>query len=652
MTHAKAPARSLPQVLRKESHVRSGCRAWRRIVPALLFALSVAGRSEGQPAFTDVGATLIGVSSSSLAWGDYDNDGDLDILLAGWTGSSRTARVYRNDGAGTFTDIGAPLVGVDEGSANWVDFDNDGDLDILLTGFFGPPVASPPKATKLYRNDAGTFVEVASTGLPDVAYSSSAWGDFDNDGDLDLALTGWQSAGSYIASVYRNDGGGKFTAVTAGLTPVLYGAVAWGDFDNDGDLDLLLTGDTGLLSSVTKIYRNNGNATFTDVGAGFAGVKNSSVAWGDADNDGDLDILITGRQPLYPSDLLILWLYTNVGGGSFPGSGVGGTEYGSISWADYDNDGDLDFLVTGSTTVSLDARLYRNDGATFVVSAAGLTGVARSSAAWGDYDNDGDLDLLVSGYRNGVDSTWLYRNNATSANNAPGAPAGLNASVASGQVALSWASATDAQTPPAGLTYNLRVGTTPGGTDVSSPMASTATGYRRIPAMGNVQLGNTAILKGLASGTYYWSVQAVDTAFAGSPFAAEQTFTVGAVSPAGQRFFTVDPCRVVDTRFGDGFALLGDTVRTFVMANKCGVPSSARALSINVTATGPTVPGDLRVFPAGVALPLVSTINYAAAQTRANSAVVALGAGGAISVRCDQAAGTVELIVDVNGYFE
>ena len=619
---------------------------------ALLFVLSVAGRSEGQPAFTDIGASLVGVSSSSLAWGDYDNDGDLDILLMGWTGSSRTARVYRNDGAGIFTDIGAPLVGVDEGSATWADFDNDGDLDILLTGFVGPPVASPPKATKLYRNDAGAFVEVASTGLPDVAYSSAAWGDFDNDGDLDVAITGWQAAGSYVASAYRNDGGGTFTAVTAGLTPVLYGSVAWGDFDNDGDLDVLLTGDTGLSSSVTKIYRNDGNATFTDIGAGLAGVKNSSVAWGDADNDGDLDILLTGRQPSFPSDLLLLWLYTNVGGTTFPGSGVGGTEYGSLSWADYDNDGDLDFLLTGSTTISLDARLYRNDGATFVNSGAGLTGVARSSAAWGDYDSDGDLDLLVSGYRNGVDSTFLYRNNSTTANSAPNAPAGFTSSLASGQVTLSWTAATDAQTPAPGLTYNLRVGTTPGGTEVSSPMASAATGYRRVAAMGNLQLGNTGILKNLPTGTYYWSVQAVDTAFTGSAFAAEQTFTIGAVNPTGQKFFTVDPCRAVDTRSGDGFVLLANSSRTFAISGKCSVPTSAKAVSLNVTVTGPTAPGDLRIYPTGVALPLVSAINYDAGQTRANNAVAILGTAGAIDVRCDQGAGSVDLIVDVNGYFQ
>ena len=85
-----------------------------------------------------------------MAWGDYDNDGDLDILLTGDHGSGgRVAKVYRNDGGGTFTDIGAGLTGVYDSSVAWGDYDNDGDLDILLTGYSGSG-----KVAKVYRNDA------------------------------------------------------------------------------------------------------------------------------------------------------------------------------------------------------------------------------------------------------------------------------------------------------------------------------------------------------------------------------------------------------------------------------------------------------------------------------------------------------------------
>jgi hypothetical protein len=118
-------------------------------------------------------------------------------------------------------------------------------------------------------------------------------------------------------------------------------------------------------------------------------------------------------------------------------------------------------------------------------------------------------------------------------------------------------------------------------------------------------------------------------------------------------FYAVTPCRVLDTRSGaNGPALSGGDTRTIVVGGACGVPAGASAASLNVTVVSATTAGDLRLFPAGVALPLVSTINYAGGQTRANNAITALSSAGLLSVACAQATGTVDLIVDVNGYFE
>ncbi len=221
------------------------------------------------------------------------------------------------------------------------------------------------------------------------------------------------------------------------------------------------------------------------------------------------------------------------------GAGFAGVAHGSVAWGDYDNDGDLDILSAGSSASSLDTRVYRNDGGTFTDIGAGFAGLGASSAAWGDYDNDGDLDVLVAGDSLGVSVTKLYRNNATATNSAPAAPTGLVASAPLGEVTLSWTAATDAQTPAAGLTYNLRVGTTPGGSEVSSPMAADS-GYRRLPAMGNLQLGTTAALGSLPPGTYYWSVQAIDSAFAGSVFAPERSVSTGITIQS----FTANPVLV------------------------------------------------------------------------------------------------------------
>ena len=354
--------------------------------------------------FTDIDAGLLqGMSDgSSVAWGDYDNDGDLDLLFAGASGTTRIARLYRNDG-GVFVDSGTAdnaLIGVGWGHVAWGDYDNDGDLDILLTGWNNVGYA------KIYRNDGGVFVDSGTTddALIGVWYSSVAWGDYDNDGDLDILLTGGDAAGP-VTKVYRNDNGSFEDSGTAddALTGVSSSSVAWGDYDNDGDLDVLLTGVDASPSFVAKVYRND-NGSFEDSGTAddiLTGVGMSSVAWGDYDNDGDLDILLTGVND---SSGELTQVYRN-DNGSFVDSGttddaLTGVAWSSVAWGDYDNDGDLDILLTGDDNINSIAKVYRNDNGGFVDSGPiddALTGVSSSSVAWGDYDNDGDLDILLTG---------------------------------------------------------------------------------------------------------------------------------------------------------------------------------------------------------------------------------------------------------------
>jgi hypothetical protein len=308
-------------------------------------------------------------------------------------------------------------------------------------------------------------------------YSSVAWGDYDNDGDLDLLLSGSADTAP-ISCVYRNDGGGVFTDIGAGLTGVDGGSVAWGDFDNDGDLDILLAGQ-GSTQPIGRVYRNDGGGVFSNINAGLTPVSVSSGAWGDYDNDGDLDILLTGVDV--------------------------------ANWVDV-------------------SRVYRNDGGgAFTDLQAGLQGVEQGSVAWGDCDNDGALDILLTGWdRYGSGERFvarIYRSDGAPANTPPTAPSGLVAQVAGDAATFGWNASTDAQTPAAGLGYNLRVGTTPGGNEITSAMANTVSGHRRVAQLGNAQKRTSWTVRLPESlSTLYWSVQAVDGAYAGSAFAPEQTW--------------------------------------------------------------------------------------------------------------------------------
>jgi hypothetical protein len=120
--------------------------------------------------------------------------------------------------------------------------------------------------------------------------------------------------------------------------------------------------------------------------------------------------------------------------------------------------------------------------------------------------------------------------------------------------------------------------------------------------------------------------------------------------------FTLVPCRLLDTRnpigpYG-GPALAAGQIRTFDLYGRCSIPASARAVSLNVTVTQPTTAGNLRMYEGGAPLPLVSSLNYSAGQTRGNNAVAGLSAAGQLTIRCTQGSGTAHVILDVNGYFE
>jgi PKD repeat protein len=476
--------------------------------------------------FTDSGISLPGVYDGSCAWGDYDNDGDLDVLLTGGLSlgsAAAVSKIYENDGNNSFTEqINIVLTGV-IGSVGWGDYDNDGDLDILLTGYN----SSNMPVTKIYQNNGDkTFTEQTGFNLAQISNSSVAWGDYDNDGDLDILLAGTSYSG-YISKIYSNNRDNSFSEQTGVVLPGVYrGSLVWGDYNNDDYLDILLTGASHS-GYISKIYRNNGNNSFTVqnniILQGIA--ERPSVAWGDYDNDSDLDILLTG------------WgfskLYRNNGNNSFTEQItilLTKVRNSSVAWGDYDNDGDLDILLTGATGLSSNydpinpiSKIYRNNGDNSFTEQTGITlpEVYYSSVAWGDYDNDGDLDILLTGMDNiGNLICKIYRNGILNPNIKPSTPTGLQSIWDDDNLILKWNKSSDNSTPLNAIEYNLRIGTAPGGNDIKSAQAL-SNGKLLLTNISNL-IRDTCISLKLPFNKYYWSVQAVDRGGLSGSFAIGQ----------------------------------------------------------------------------------------------------------------------------------
>jgi hypothetical protein len=516
--------------------------------------------------FTQMESEIIGVGGSTAEWGDYDNDGDLDILLTGVNTNGtylvQHTKIYRNDND-KFVEININIPNIDYGSTEWGDYDNDGDLDIMLIGFHLNLNKEWIPLSTIYRNDDGVFTDIEA-GLQTVDTSSADFGDYDNDGDLDIILTGYVNSTLKISKIYRNDSG-TYTDISADLTGISLGSAEWSDFDCDGDLDLLIAGNSGNdeYKPVTKLYKND-NGIFIDSGITLTDVGYSDCSWGDYDNDGDPDILLTGYtgfdvvSKIYRNDLVT---FTDIEAG-LPGVG-----YSSVDWGDYDNDGDLDIIMSGLTMDQYVAYIYVNDNGMFnkkidltgaakttyafrdydikncmFSKNADLTGVAQGALAWGDYDNDRDLDIIHTGKYYQDDTTYyiteLHRNNTMNANIFPKAPGNIYATEVSDGIAFNWDQGTDAETPQDGLSYNLYVGSESGKCDIISPMSKTETGYRKVVETGNASQSHSWNISGLPDGTYYWSVQTIDNCFEGSPFAPEQTFIVTGIEDSYLPYIT------------------------------------------------------------------------------------------------------------------
>ena len=323
---------------------------------------------------------------------DYDGDGDVDVFVPGRAERGDANRLLRNEGSFNFTELsGSPLAttALSGDGAAWADVDNDGDLDVLIA-------TTANQTDAFFRNDAGGFTPLelgaSITGFAANDYGA-IWGDYDNDGWVDLYSGHWSV---HPPRLFRNQGALNFseTGTFPGATLAESGSQSWADFDGDGDLDLVLSGGTPGL----RLVRNLGKGQFQiQTPAAFLpqSANSSGVSFGDYDNDGDLDLFaVFYNEPdrLYRNDAGTFNRVQDPALDNHDGSP------GNMAWGDLDNDGDLD--VVGQQTGGGIFFLRNNGSSGFSRESLPGSGIPTSfftGIVPADLDNDGDLDLLTTG---------------------------------------------------------------------------------------------------------------------------------------------------------------------------------------------------------------------------------------------------------------
>ncbi len=488
----------------------------------ILSLLGIAFKALAVP-FTDKGTSCLQqVYNSCIKIADINNDSLPDIFLSGTDGTSAYSRIYLNTGNFTFTPLPVSIPDLNNTKVDWSDFNGDGFVDLVISGV----TDDFEYKCSIYKNNGdNTFSEVASS-LENVAYGSVLWADFNNDGKPDLFITGINQSGTKVAHIYQNVNN-SFVLVNTNIAGVSDGAAITLDYNKDGKIDILETGINSLGQNVTLLYKNDGNFTFEPVNNIFEKITNGDIASGDIDNNGYDDVIITGTNA---SCKRVTKLYLNNNGifMETPSAVFNSLSNGSVNLADINNDGRLDVLLTGQDNNSLfKTTIYINNGDnTFHKDPALFPGLLMSNATACDLNRDGTMDVVLSGKTYTGNISKVYKNDTTYLNHKPSAPIGLNAIAKDDSVILSWNKATDTETPQNGLTYNLYVGTLSGKSDVVSPMAFISNGIRKVVMPGNMSHNTSFVLKNFPEGHYYWGVQSVDNCYSGSQFSTESTFTI------------------------------------------------------------------------------------------------------------------------------
>jgi len=353
------------------------------------------------------GTNFLPLVNGSVEFFEFDNDGDPDLILSGFNSGTRYTKFYTNDGNGNFTD--STIVngmGVGFSTMNVLDLNNDGLEEILMTG------EGWPYSTSIIKNDGSGNCVMTPIDLPSMYEGGVASADIENDGDIDLMMTGNIGTG-FCGKLFRNDGTNQFVRETN--TPFMKtfrGDVEFVDLDNDSDLDLCIVGSIQYGNEVAEVYLNDGQGNFQSVSSQPFGINEGDAHSGDIDNDGDEDILLMGHIGF---NVRQTKLFINDGTGIFSMDvsgefeGLTGTK---IVLKDLNNDSDLDIILCGSNGYEFKTYLYDNDGFGNFTAVQNMPfenfDFMRVFAE--DLDNDGLPELLMYNNFSSTSNKKLYRN--------------------------------------------------------------------------------------------------------------------------------------------------------------------------------------------------------------------------------------------------
>lgn len=547
------------------------------------------------------GALPNAMAGCAQVFGDYDNDGDLDMFYVGGQNADNVhvGLLQNNNGAFTAVELSSDFIALQQASAAWMDYNNDGNLDLIIVGTPDGTTTYTYVMKNLGAAEGYAFEEDIDNYLPgifgegnDNVQHTIAAIDYNNDGWTDLVLSGnagakWDGEHTRLTALFKNVNGifefeDHATLGAETFHQVNGGGIAVGDANNDGYMDLLISGyddDADKLPDAegvvkkgncrTVLYINNGNGGFTKSPLTFAAANNQGLAFFvDANNDGWNDIVDLGR------DLNKGWansatLYTNANG-TFTDAGDAGLAGGQtvLGMGDLNNDGNMDFVHAGWPTVNIaygngdntftEQAFAAKEGDNYVDAALGSLAARGGAVSVVDLNGDLTLDMHISGWSdaNGRWSDGIAMNAATVANQAPAAPTNVVVEKAAGAYTISWTAATDDHTPTAAIRYNIAAQDAEGNVWMLVP-ADLATGKQKVAGMIPAYLTTTSYtFKG--EGSYTFSVQAIDQANVGSAF-------VAAHGSAVENVEVVAPKKVVEN--GQIYILKGDAKYTVLGQN-------------------------------------------------------------------------------------